>query len=490
MTGTHAKGEHGLREPGDWSTNKSYVEAHALLAIALPLGGAYIAETVMPLGNAMIVGRLGTDALAGVGLASNLLLYLLVVGIDVVGISSVLMAESLGRGDHEDLSNTIGQGLWVATLISVPGIVLCWTLPRILAVVGEPIAVVEPARLYLRSAAWCVLPSLWTAVIRSFAAAIGRTRPIMFITVASVAVNLLMCYLLVFGGFGIEPHGVIGAGYARSITSALTLISMMVYISRSNQMARFLPFRGLLRIRPKKWHDILKLGVPAAGFTLIENGLFSAVGVLVGFLGAAALAASQIGLTVIEFGVVIAFAIGDAAVVRIGLWSGRNDREGIKRAGRTAFALGSASMLAVSTILWSNASSIVSLFLNVNDPANHNTVRLAIRFLGIAAVFQVFDGLQVIGTRTLWAIKDTATPVWVAIVCFWFVGIGGGCVLAFVMKMGGSGLWWGLATGLATASVLVLWRFETQAKRVLIWPCGSTELDGIENNSIFPLIGQ
>ena len=175
-------------------------DVRTLFEIALPLSGAYIAETAMPLGNAMIVGRLGAEALAGVGLASNLLLFLLAVGIDVVGITSVLMAESRGRGDDLDLSNTIGQGLWLATLLSIPGMILCWILPDILRASGEPNGVVEQARLYLHSAAWCVLPTFWNAVIRSFAIAVGRTRPIMFITTASVVANLLMCYVLVFGG--------------------------------------------------------------------------------------------------------------------------------------------------------------------------------------------------------------------------------------------------------------------------------------------------
>ena len=62
--------------------------------------------------------------------------------------------------------------------------------------------------------------------------------------------------------------------------------------------------------------------------------------------------------------------------------------------------------------------------------------------------------------------KDTVTPVWVAILGFWFVGIGGGCILTFSLKRGGSGLWWGLATGLATAAALLVWRFEAGVDRM------------------------
>ena len=437
----------------------------SLLGIALPLCGAYIAEALMPLGNTMIVARLGTEALAGVGLASNLLLFLLVVGIDVVGITSVLMAESRGRGDDLGLSNTIGHGLWLATLLSIPGTILCWILPDILRASGEPSGIVEQTRLYLHPAAWCVLPTFWNTVIRSFATAVARTRPIMFITTASVVVNLLMCYVLVFGGLGVAPSGVSGIGYARSIVGVLTLIAMTTYVARSKELRRFDPFRGVFRMRPQRLWEILRLGLPAAGFTLLENGLFSAVGILVGFVGTAALAASQIGLTVIEFGVVIAFAIGDAAVVRIGLLVGRGDHRGTRRAAHSALLLGAGSMFLVSSLLWLNARKIVALFIDTSAAANSETVRLAIMFLSIAAVFQVFDGLQVIGTRILWGIRDTVTPVWVAILGFWLVGIGGGCCLTFGLKLGGSGLWWGLAIGLAVAALLLVWRFEVEVRR-------------------------
>jgi MATE family multidrug resistance protein len=441
-------------------------DAGALCRIALPLACAYVAETIMSVGNLMIVGRLGAGPLAGVGLASNLLLYLLVVGMDVVGIVSVLLAEAHGRGDREDLSNTLGQGLWLATLVSMPGMVLCWILPQILRLSGEAREVVQQTVLYLHPAVWCVLPTLWTAVLRSFLAVVGRTRPIMLISVVSVGIDLLICYLLVLGRLDRLGIGVAGAGYARSIASTLALIALVAYVSRCTEIRQFRPFRGLTRIHPKRWLEILKLGLPAAGFTLAENGLFSAVGVLMGLVGTSALAASQIGLSAIEPGVMMAFAMGDAATVRIGLWAGRGDIRGVKKAAHSAFILGTVLMCAVGVILWTNARKITSLFIDAGDPANHEVVRLTLVFLSIAAVFQVLDGLQIIATRALWGIKDTVTPVWVAILCFWFVGVGGGCILTFSLKRGSSGLWWGLATGLATAALLLVWRFEASVDRM------------------------
>jgi len=267
--------------------------------------------------------------------------------------------------------------------------------------------------------------------------------------------------------------------------SALALIAVVIYFARSSEVRHFPPFRGLVRTRPQKLWVILRLGLPAAGFTLIENGLFGAVGLLMGFLGTAALAASQIGLTAIEFGAMMAFAIGDAAVVRIGLWAGRDDPRGIIRSAHAALLLGTTVMFVLSSLLWLNAKRVVALLLDSSAAANLESVRLAVVFLSIAAVFQVFDGLQIIGTRILWGIRDAVTPVWVAVLGFWIVGIGGGCLLTFGLKLGGSGLWWGLAIGLATAAALLVWRFEVQVRR--IHPCipGSSDSRSAEQARAF-----
>jgi MATE family multidrug resistance protein len=106
------------------------------------------------------------------------------------------------------------------------------------------------------------------------------------------------------------------------------------------------------------------------------------------------------------------------------------------------------------------AQPIILIFISPEDPGYAEVSAMASHFLVIAAVFMVFDGLQATAARALRGMKDNLVPLWIAGFGYWVLGIGGGSVLAFQYQMGGAGLWWGLAAGLALAACLLSWRFH------------------------------
>ena len=93
--------------------------------------------------------------------------------------------------------------------------------------------------------------------------------------------------------------------------------------------------------------------------------------------------------------------------------------------------------------------------------------QFAIHFLLIGAIFQVFDGLQAIAARALRSLKDSVAPLWIAGFGYWVLGIGGGATMAFGFNMGGAGLWWGLAIGLAATGSMLAWRFHLISQRLV-----------------------
>jgi MATE family multidrug resistance protein len=109
--------------------------------------------------------------------------------------------------------------------------------------------------------------------------------------------------------------------------------------------------------------------------------------------------------------------------------------------------------------------AIVGLYLDPGEPANALVVGHAVAFLGVAAAFQLFDGLQVSAIGALRGMKDTRAPMLITLVSYWLVGIGGGVALAFGVGLGGVGLWWGLVLGLGVASAALLARFLTLLRR-------------------------
>lgn len=173
------------------NTLRLRVELPTLLAIAVPLAAAYVAELAMTFTDMVIVGRLGSLELAAVGLAGNLLNDLQFSCMNVVSIVGVFVAQACGTGDARAVRCWVRQGLWVATALSVPGMLLCWYLAPLLSLTGQDEQVILLASEYLHALVWCFLPTMWFTVLSNFVTALSRARSIMVITVAVVGLNVL-----------------------------------------------------------------------------------------------------------------------------------------------------------------------------------------------------------------------------------------------------------------------------------------------------------
>jgi MATE family multidrug resistance protein len=180
---------------------------------------------------------------------------------------------------------------------------------------------------------------------------------------------------------------------------------------------------------------------------------------MIGLLGEKQLAAHQIALNVASVSFMVPLAIGQAANVRVSYWSGAGQPLAARHAGFAALGLGVAFMSLSGLVLILAPHAIVGLYLKLDDPANAQTVAIAVSLLGVAAVFQIVDGMQTIGSGCLRGLKDTRIPMLVATFGYWGVGFPTGYVLAFHAGLGAKGLWWGLAAGLASVAVLMTLRF-------------------------------
>src|SRR6202171_1680060 len=136
---------------------------------------------------------------------------------------------------------------------------------------------------------------------------------------------------------------------------------------------------------------------PRGGRTIpsrCSSTLFLATGLMVGLLGQAQLAAHQIALNVASVAFMVPLAIGQAANVRVGYWIGAGQPLAARHAGFVAIVLGVAFMALSGCVLVLAPHAIVGLYLHLDDPKNAQTVALAASLLGVAAVFQIVDGMR------------------------------------------------------------------------------------------------
>lgn len=434
-------------------------ELGQLVAVSAPLAAGYLAEMAMAFTAMVIVGRLGAVELAGVGLGANLLLAVTLVAMGLLSVVGVLAAQAHGAGQDAAVGRAMHQGFFLSSLVAVPVTVAGFFPAPMLRLLGQEEAVVQVAQDYLRMAVWSFLPYLYFTVLRNFVAALLRPRSVMVVTLAAVALNLLLCWVLVFGELGFPALGVAGAGLATTIVSWSMAVALGVYAGRS---APFRPYRLFARdwtIDPGLIGDILRYGIPVALAQAVETVLFSGITVLMGVLGATVLAAHHVAAGIASIAFMIPLAMAHGTAMRVAHAIGRGEPRRARGIGFLAIGVAGIYMAVVAVIMWALPVTITGIYLDTGAAENAPVLSLAVSLLGIAAVFQVVDGVQALAAGALRGLRDTVVPLLVVLLCFWGFGLGGGWLFAFPLGLGGLGLWWAAALGLAVTAVLLTWRF-------------------------------
>ena len=437
----------------------------ALLTLALPLVLAQLTQHSLSFVDTLMVGRLGNEALAGIALGSTFFSLVTIVLSGTLYAVSPLVAQAHGAGEPEQAARALRQGLWLAALLFVPALFLFWQAEALLLLMGQAPETSAASGAYLRAIAWGLLPALGITALRGFLEGLGITRPIMLISFVGLGLNMLFNNALMFGRWGFPALGLVGTGYASTFVYSAMFSVMALYVAK--RFGTYRPFGGLRTPDPEKLLELLRVGVPI-GLTLgFEGGMFGASAFLMGLLGPEQLAAHQIALQSASITFMIPVGLSIATTVRVGQALGRGDPVAARRAGYVGTAA-SVLMTAFSGLLfWLAPRFVIGLYLDLSDPANASVVALASSFFAVAAMFQLFDGLQVSSAAALRGLKDTRLPMLITLVAYWFVGIGSGAYLCFGLGVGGRGLWFGLVLGLATAGALLAWRFHTKTAALI-----------------------
>jgi MATE family multidrug resistance protein len=437
-------------------------ELRATLALAAPLAAANLAQMAMAVTNTVMVGRLGAVPLAAAGLGGMLYFTGGVMLQSILFAVAPLVAHALGASDRGAAGRIAGAGLVLAVLLALPFVATLTELDRLLKALGYDLALATEIGRYLRALAWGGPAFLGFAVLRSLLAALSRTRPMMAVLFVCVAGNAVLNWSLIFGHLGAPALGVTGSGYGSSINQWLMLAGLALCTRIMRGLTGLRVLRGAFAASWTEMANILRLGLPIGGMRGIEVGVFLAAGILMGLLGAAALGAHQLVLNCAGISFMVPLGLSQTATVRVAYQLGAG-RPLARRAAFVALALGIGFMAATAMLLLTLPQAIIAVYVDIANPANRETVQIARRLIGIAALFQVFDGMQVIAAGALRGYKDTLVPMLLATFGYWGAGFAGGWLLAFPLGYGPVGLWWGLAIGLAVVAVLLTLRLHLLA---------------------------
>jgi MATE family multidrug resistance protein len=447
-------------------------EVRATLSLAWPMILTNLAQVALTTTDVVLMGWLGADALAAGALGSNLYFAFMIFGLGLVTAVAPMVAREVGARRHSvrDVRRTVRQGLWSTIAVSVPIWLILWQTEPILRLLGQDPQLSARAAEYMHTFQWALLPFLAYLVLRSFLAAMERPLWALWAGAIGFVANALAAWCLIFGKLGFPRLELVGAGIATTFSSAVMFGVLALVVLYDRRFRRYRLFGRFWRADWPRFRQLWRLGLPIGATLLFEVTIFNAAVFLMGLIGTAALAAHMIAIQVASLAFMVPLGFGQAVTVRVGRAYGAGDAAAITRAGWTAYALGVGFMALTATVMLAAPRLLIAGFLDLSRPENAPVVELAVTFLAFAALFQLADGAQAVGSGMLRGLHDTRMPMFIAALGYWGVGLPLGVALAFPLGLDGAGIWIGLATGLAVVAVLMTLRWTMRDRLRLTGP--------------------
>lgn len=403
----------------------------------------------------MMVGQLGTTELAASSLANSIFVIAMVCGLGVSYSITPLVATAAGKKNHSRMSLLLINGVVLCALFGLFLASSGFLISRLLHHLNQPAEVVSHAIPYLNILFLSLLPLMIFQGFKQFAEGMAITKPPMLISVFTNLLNFGLVYALIFGHFGAPALGMNGAAYATLIARSVMAVLIAFYVMRSEDFKQYSYHFRRKYLSFGHMRRIIKIAFPISLQMIFEVGAFSFSAVMIGWLGAKELAAHQIAISTASVSYMMASGLAAAGTIRVGTQAGHGDFTELRRAGNSNLILAIAFMTLCALIFVAFQHQIPKLYTN-----NAEVIQFAAGLLVIAGIFQISDGVQVVGLGVLRGLEDVKIPGLISLLAYWIVALPLGYLLGFILGMGVYGVWTGLLVGLTLAAILLFWRFR------------------------------
>lgn len=435
------------------------------LTLAIPVVISQLGHTLVHAADSIIVGQFaGTIPLAAVSLVNSIFMIVMVIGIGISYGLTPLIAQENGKGNLEECGKLLFNSLVLNTIFGLLLFgVMYFGSVFFLDHLQQTPEVVAQAKPYLNLLGFSIIPLMFFLTFKQFAEGLGFTKQAMMISIWGNILNIILGIIFVKGLFGIDPMGVKGVGYSTLIDRFLMALVMTIYVLRS------LHFRPYLKNFASRYFDkirlkrIFKLGAPTALQYTFEISAFSGAAIIIGTIGAVEQAAHQIAINLASMTYMMASGVSAAATIRSGNNFGKSNFAYLRISAISSYHI---------VLVFMSITAVFFMLFNEQLPKLYSgdiqVINIAASLLLLAALFQLFDGAQVVGLGILRGMGDVNIPTLITFAAYWVFGLPVGYFLGIQLGYGIYGIWTGLTAGLLIASVLLFYRFHKLSKKLEI----------------------
>ncbi|WP_244431664.1 MATE family efflux transporter [Segniliparus rugosus] len=424
-----------------------------LATLAAPIAGIQLAQVALTTTDTVMMGVIGVAALAAGGLAITLFnqVRTMCVGL-ITGLGNQIAHAQGRKAADNEVRGIVRAGLAVATLAGLAGAVGLVALSYALAWFGQAPAVLAGARPMMAALAPGLIPLLWLQALRQFATGMRKPKSLLPVMLASIAVNVALNFVFIYGLFGAPRLGLTGVGLATTVVQLFSVGAFWLILRRDRDLAPYLTGPGRPTVQEVK--DVLRLGVPTALTYGSEAGLFSVAALVIGHFGPAALAAHTAVNQIIYIVFQISVGLSHGSSVLVSHAMGRADKAEAREAAKTVLSVGAAIMALVGAV-YLVAPRLVLWPFQLSGPS----AAIAGTLLMVAAVQQFFDNAQNIAVGLLRGLGDAKSGLKITLIGYWGVGLPVALAGGLVLGWGAPGVWLGLSAGLAFCAAMMVRAF-------------------------------
>lgn len=430
--------------------------------LAYPVVISQLGHVLVAFSDTIIIGHTGDVPLAAVALGSSLFSIFMVIGIGMSYGLTPLIAQEHGRKNLAQCGFLLRHSLVINGIL---GLLLSTVMiigSNYLHLLGQEEDVRILARPFFQLLGVSFFPLMIFLTFKQFAEGLGFTRQAMNISIIGNVLNIIVGITLVYGLFGAPKLGVIGVGIGTLTDRVLMAIAMGWYVLSSPRFKEYLVHFRQRFLSAMAIKQILGIGTPVALQHVFEVSAFSSAIVMAGWIGAREQAAHQIAINLASITYMMATGISSAAGIKSGNHFGAKQWRELRSSAIASYHM-VLVMMGITALIFMLGCRLLPL-MYINDPA---VIDIAANLLIIAAFFQLFDGTQVVGLGILRGLGDVRIPTVITLLAYWVLGLPVGYLLGIYLEFGVQGIWWGLATGLLVASLLLFLRFQLKTKVVL-----------------------
>ena len=300
------------------------------------------------------------------------------------------------------------------------------------------------------------IPMLVFNTFKQFTEGLGFTKQAMSISIWGNVFNICLGIILVKG----FSMGVRGVGISTLADRCIMATVMSAYVFRSKNFKKYLTDFALKNIDRLRCIQLLRIGGPVALQYTFEISAFSAAAILIGTIGYHEQAAHQVAINLASMTYMMASGLSAAAAIKSGNYFGANDHKNLRHSAISSYHIVLVFMC-ITALIFTVFNHILPWIYTTDKVV----IAIAAQLLILAALFQLFDGTQVVGLGILRGMGDVNVPTFITFLAYWVVGLPVGYILGIPLHLGVQGVWYGLVLGLAVSSILLFFRFQFISKK-------------------------